>query len=105
MKKLLFIGIFVVSIVSVFFSYSTVSLNANSLLLSNIEAFASGDDKEIPTEITTCVKDEDVRADDSKPTNFTLCNSATTSTLIYFCGGTKKGYKVGFYEYSCKIKK
>ena len=114
MKKLLFFGILVSSIGISCYSYSVYSLSANNLLLSNIEALASGEPgepggsivpPETPTEITTCFKDKDITSDKSKPTSYTICNSGTTSTLIYFCGNQKKGYQLGWYDYKCKVKK
>lgn len=104
MKKYLFFAILVSFIVMTFCYYSTKSFSANELLLSNIEAFA-GTGEETPTEITSCVQDGDVRADPDATTLFTICNSQTTSTLIYFCSGTKKGYQVTWGEYKCKVKK
>lgn len=104
MKKFLFGGILIGFMVVMFGNYSTKSFNANDLLLSNIEAFA-GTGEENPTEITSCLKDEDVREDKNEASLFTICNSSTTSTLIYFCGKTKKGYQVSWGDYKCKVKK
>ncbi|MBD9180637.1 MAG: hypothetical protein EGP82_15925 [Odoribacter splanchnicus] len=93
MKKL-----FLLSIISVCgFIWISDKLNPGyeRAILENIEALAGNIEEGV--KIRSCYLDKDIIEDLSAASKYTICNSQTTSSVMYKCGKDKQG---GFKEYS-----
>ena len=92
MKKILFFTTLVIW--ATLFINRSISSKENRIT-ANIEALAGNIEEGV--KIRSCYLDKDIIEDLSAASKYTICNSQTTSSVMYKCGKDKQG---GFKEYS-----
>lgn len=86
MRKICLLIAFV--LVTVLFMNHRVGLKKENIILANIEVLAAPEDG---VKIRSCYMDKDVTEDLSAASKYTICNSQTTSGVMYKCGNDKQG--------------
>lgn len=86
MKK--FLIVFIGTIGTFIYANNNIGFSKENIILKNIEVLVG---EEEGVDIQSCYMDKDIVSDAGSAASYTICNSQTTSSMVYKCGSDKRG--------------